>query len=195
MAKIVYDKSDLEGKQNLFREMFPGFMQKSMAQSMLHIGLIATKDFMTRPSFDFNDQSFGPKDNDDVLAIRSSRLARSLTEGFTFAGGLGGVKEGIRKVIKRGENKYEGVYGTEVPYAAVHEFGVNNKTITPRQRGFFWYRFRETKNNMWLALALSQTYSIKPRPFLNPAAEKAGPDIQKIFQRNMNEMIGKLNAI
>ena len=64
------------------------------------------------------------------------------------------------------------VFGNEdVPYAAVHEYGHTQK-ITPRQRGFFWYKFRETAEAMWKALALSETYTIPARPYLRPAFDE-----------------------
>ena len=61
----------------------------------------------------------------------------------------------------------------DVPYAAVHEFGLPNQPITDKQRRFFWARYMETKDNMWKALALSMTYSIPARPYLRPAIDTA----------------------
>ena len=58
-----------------------------------------------------------------------------------------------------------------VPYAAVHEYGGTFK-ITDRQRGFFWARFMATGESMWRALALSETYTIPPRPYLRPAVDE-----------------------
>lgn len=63
----------------------------------------------------------------------------------------------------------------KVRYARVHEYG-GTFTITPKQRGFFWARFAETGNSMWKALALSETYTIPPRPYLRPAVDEKKDD-------------------
>jgi len=60
----------------------------------------------------------------------------------------------------------------DVPYAAVHEYGLPNQEITLKQRGFFWYKFRETAETMWKGLALSETYTIPARPYLRPAFDE-----------------------
>ena len=57
-----------------------------------------------------------------------------------------------------------------VPYGAAHEFGVT-VTITPKQRRFFWAMRKLTGDDMWLALALSITYTIPARPYLRPAID------------------------
>jgi hypothetical protein len=57
-------------------------------------------------------------------------------------------------------------------HGAVHEFGLEKQVITPRQRRFFWAKFAETGDEMWKALALSETYTIPARPYLRPAADE-----------------------
>lgn len=59
-----------------------------------------------------------------------------------------------------------------VPYGAAHEFGVT-VTITPRQRRFFWAMWIKTNDEMWLALALSTTYTIKAKPYVRPAIDES----------------------
>lgn len=58
-----------------------------------------------------------------------------------------------------------------VPYSAIHEYGGTFK-ITDRQRRFFWAKYSETGTSMWKALALSETYTIPPRPYLRPAVDE-----------------------
>lgn len=60
----------------------------------------------------------------------------------------------------------------DVPYAAVHEYGLERQLITERQRRFFWAKFAETGDDMWRALALSTTYTIPARPYLRPAVDE-----------------------
>lgn len=61
-----------------------------------------------------------------------------------------------------------GVYSV---YAAVHEYGLRDQRITPRQRAFFWAKYSETGNGMWKALALSPSYTIPARPYVRPAID------------------------
>jgi len=72
-------------------------------------------------------------------------------------------------------NQYRVDIVVDAPHGAVHEYG-GTFAITPRQRRFFWAKWRQTGDEMWRALALSQTYTIPARPYLRPAidATKAG---------------------
>lgn len=68
-------------------------------------------------------------------------------------------------------NQYSAGIRVGVIHAAVHEFGLFNHPITPRQRRFFWAMHRQTGDPMWKALALSATYTIPSRPYLRPAID------------------------
>lgn len=62
------------------------------------------------------------------------------------------------------------------PYTAAHEFGLPDQAITPRQRAFFWAQYADTGEDMWKALALSDTYTIPARPYLRPAFDTRWDD-------------------
>lgn len=68
-------------------------------------------------------------------------------------------------------NQYRVDVRSGAPHGAVHEFG-GTFTITDRQRRFFWAMYAQTNDDMWKALALSQTYTIPPRPYLRPAIDE-----------------------
>lgn len=68
-------------------------------------------------------------------------------------------------------NQYSAGVKVGVVHAAVHEFGLENQPITEKQRRFFWAMFAETGDDMWKALALSDTYTIPARPYLRPAVD------------------------
>jgi hypothetical protein len=57
------------------------------------------------------------------------------------------------------------------PYAAAQEYGLLEQPITDLQRAFFWWRYSETGDEMWRALALSMTYTIPTMPYLRPAID------------------------
>ncbi|OQX65417.1 MAG: hypothetical protein B5M51_00805 [Anaerolinea sp. 4484_236] len=56
-------------------------------------------------------------------------------------------------------------------YAAIQEYGGTIR-VTERARGFFWYKFASTGDEMWKALALSKTFTIPSRPYVRPALMK-----------------------
>lgn len=86
-----------------------------------------------------------------------------------------------------------------VVYAAIHEFGgVTRPTVTPKMRGFAWWRFRQTGDPMWRAIALTKkthlTVRIPARPYMRPtfdedsgAAERA---IQRAAEARLQRMFG-----
>jgi len=75
-------------------------------------------------------------------------------------------------------NQYRVDILVTAPHAAAHEYGYGGGkvvTITPRQRAFFWYKYSETGDSMWKALALSKTYTlaaIPARPYFRPAIDE-----------------------
>ena len=77
------------------------------------------------------------------------------------------------------------------PHAAAYEYGYDGGkvvTITDRQRGFFWYKWHETGNDMWKALALSTTYTlaaIPARPYFRPAIDENKKQVALAIQTEL----------
>lgn len=65
----------------------------------------------------------------------------------------------------------------DIVYAAVHEYGLPNQPITDRQRAFFWAMWYQEHDEMWKALALSETYTIPARPYLRPAVDETRAEV------------------
>lgn len=82
-------------------------------------------------------------------------------------------------------NQYTADVRFNAIYSAVHEYGLENQPITDRQRRFFWAKWYEEGNEMWVALALSTHYTIPARPYLRPA-------IDSHKQKAAHEMAGAL---
>jgi len=86
-------------------------------------------------------------------------------------------------------NQYTANVEFDIVYSAVHEYGLENQVITPRQRRFFWAKFSETGETMWKALALSRTYTIPARPYLRPAIDshkgKAAHEMAGVLRHEM----------
>lgn len=69
-------------------------------------------------------------------------------------------------------NQYSAGVKVDVPYAAVHEFGLQHQVATAKQIRFFWAKYRETGDGMWRALALKGWYTIPARPYFRPAIDQ-----------------------
>jgi phage gpG-like protein len=158
-------------------------------ETMRRIGVIATSKYMTPRRFESDTGTFGGR-RSDLLHINTRRLATSLLDGFNLRNQsrLSGIKEGIREIKASGGNII-GVYGTEVPYAAIHEQTGARKT--EKSRRFFWAMFYQTNQMMWKAMAITKKrfFIIPPRPYLSPAAEEVEKDMPKIFTERMKVLL------
>lgn len=198
MVSYDYKINDAEAIRlfNRFKDEKVEAFRTVIVRMMAQIGLAATGDFMTLRTFDNVTGKLGGR-KDEKLHINTSRLARSLTGGFTFneqSGAIPVAREGHRKIIKQGANIY-GEYGTKVPYAAVHEYG-HKMRVTPRQRKYFWWRHSETAalDSIWKRLALTDEINIPPRPYLRPAAEQEAPKAREFMEDELVKLIKKLDS-
>ena len=105
------------------------------------------------------------------LNIRSSRLSRSILN-LPFFGAGEGRKESIRKVKKKG-GKFIAILGSEVPYAAIHEYGGTIHHTNLFGRG------------------IEATIVIPPRPYLRPALKDSKNKIAEIIDKRIDEGIKK----
>lgn len=91
-------------------------------------------------------------------------------------------------------NQYSAGVEVGVPYAAVHEFGLQRQVATAKQIRFFWAMYRETGDGMWRALALKGWYTIPARPYFRPAIDqgkhKALEAVMKEAARVLTKMAG-----
>lgn len=101
----------------------------------------------------------------------------------------GDLYEGIKAVKV---NQYAAGVRVDVPYGAVHEFGLENQVITERQRAFFWAMHAETGEDMWKALALSYSYTIPARPYLRPAIDTTKRAAVEAIMREAGAMLTRI---
>ncbi len=168
---IEVDKTDALKKFARFQIGLANQLRVAMLLSMQAVGRRATSDYMIRAHVIHGGSGFNVGTaGSDKLNIRSSRLARSLIGGFSFAGGGMGEQESIRE-IKREGNTIVGYYGSKVPYAAIHEYGgtikAKNAPYLVFKLGPFWYKKKQV--------------TIPARPYLNPALKDAQPEINSIM--------------
>lgn len=187
---IKLDARDFYRVLNMVQHSTPEELRFAMIRSMQQIGLIAVSQFMVAARVVNYETGQTVGTTGSKLNIRTERLSRSLVEGFSFAQGLSGEKESIRDVTWQGRTLL-GLYGTKVPYAAIHEHG-GEIPISKKARGYFWHRFKESgkRDTMWKALALKKgVIKVPPRPYLHPAVRVGEPAVYSIFNTTLRSII------
>jgi phage gpG-like protein len=118
--------------------------------------------------------------------IRILAMDNAVAQGLIESGAL------VDSVVTVKVNQYRVDIRVGVPYGAIHEYG-DTVTITDRQRRFFWAMWAKTNDSMWKALALSQTYTIKARPYVRPAIDEgkriAGRETARAFREQIRRAV------
>ena len=78
----------------------------------------------------------------------------------------------------------EVLIGTNVVYAAIHEFG---GTITPKRAKYLRFYWKEI--GQWVT---TKKVTIPPRPYLRPALDENKDQIVAAFRSTMSSFIGKV---
>jgi len=152
-------------------------MKEAMFAALEMVGNTAVDQFMKETSNKKGDSDyFKTALSGTKLRMRTHKLQRSISNVMDFSGssyssvlkkhakgdatfpGASGKKESIRQVTINGK-QIEGIIGSKVEYAAIHEFG--------------------GKAGKGLSV------NIPKRPYLTPAVAETMPDISKMF----NELI------
>jgi hypothetical protein len=71
------------------------------------------------------------------------------------------------------------------PGAGTQEYGSGVKRVTERQRRFFWAMWAKTKDEKWIALALSRTYEVPARPYLRPGVREGQDDANRAMEKKV----------
>ena len=154
----------------------------------------------------FQEEVIGAKDLERILAriakmIDSDALTEAMMDGAgdvanqarknADAQGLRDTGDLIDSIqpVKVKQNQVDVQVG--VIYGATHEFGYTG-VVTEKQRAFFWYQYMKTGEDMWKALALSDTYTIPARPYLRPAIDSQKLVGVKLLARTLYHKIEQL---
>jgi phage gpG-like protein len=129
----------------------------------------------------------------DAVAISSKRyLSGPRPEKLDRVHGR--LQSSIASETKRTGPVIETKVGTNVEYAAIHEFGgVVRPTVTDKMRKMAWAMFFKTKDDKWKGLALTSKNKLRiripSRPFLRPAVRDAMPS----FEENIRRALAKIS--
>ena len=119
---------------------------------------------------------------DGAWVIALEARDNAVAQGLIDSGDL------IDSILPVKINQFRVDVRVNVVYGAAHEFGTTVE-ITERQRRFFWAKFSETGDDMWKALALSETYTIPARPYLRPAIDNAKVLAMHVTARSLAKKI------
>lgn len=105
-----------------------------------------------------------------------------------LAVGKGRLRASITERVRLSGNNIEGVLGTNVKYARIHELGGQIQK-TPRMRAFFWAKFRDTGEDFWKGMALSKktVINIPARPFLAPSVQDELPAFERSIAATLQQ--------
>ncbi len=121
------------------------------------------------------DYLSGPRPN--KLGVVTGRLRASITTETVTEGDVVSTK-----------------VGSNVRYAAIHELG-GTIQATPAMLGFFWAKFKNTKDDKWKWMALGLRKKgqvvIPARPFLRPAIDDAMPSLK----RNLALVLSRMSMV
>lgn len=183
----VINVDEVINKFNKFRLKKSIQLNKAMIDVFRLVGITATSKFMVFARVVDASSGFTVGKKGSRLNIRTSRLSRSLLNIPSFAGGAGGDRENVSKIFTSGTDII-GLFGTNVPYAKIHEQGgTTHPNVTKRSRGFFWAMYIKTGLPMWKGMALTKKQkfdiTLPARPFLNPALKFATPQAVALFAK------------
>jgi len=147
--------------------------QRALTKGTRLLAGAATNRFMRRGGTNVgpNNQA-GP----GTLRRQTGRLARSLIGARQDRGSEEGIFD-----LSPTNSGVRLTFGSEVPYAAIHEYG-GTQQVTGKQRRFFWAKAAETDADKWRAMALSETLNYPERPYLRPALDRVLDDIVEIVE-------------
>ena len=125
-----------------------------------------------------------PATGEGTLRIVSSRLARSL---------VGAQSGANREMILETESKngvFELIFGSDVPYAGVHEDGFTGEVRIPEHTRRITQAFgRQIEPKTVTVSAHSKKMNIQPRPYLSPALESELSGIQSDLADSLMELL------
>ena len=176
------DLNDLVRRLKGAESVLSDWGKKVLQYASIRIGKEATATYMRNAG-----KNAGPRSRSDTgpLRIVSGRLAKSLTQPAERN------PDAIEKIEVLSPTAFQLTKGSRVEYAATHEFG-DVRTVTARQRAFFWYKFDDTGDERWRAFALSDELTYPARPYLRPGLRDAGPMIERRAVKELEEAFERL---
>ncbi len=179
--KLTGNFDNLRDDLNRFSKSIKQALIESAEEAFDLIGTISQGKYWITPGGE------GVPTDAGRLTVRTGRLIRSLSpQGGSFFRDT--QREQVREIQVRGK-KVIGIFGTRVPYAAIHEFGgtLPAMTITPKRAKAL--RFEIDGRVVFAKKAEIPARTMPPRPFLKPAAKDALPRIVAIVEDKIARLL------
>jgi len=112
-----------------------------------------------------------------------------LEQGLVDSGDMYNAVKGVK------QNQYSAAVQIDVPYAAVHEYGLKNQVATAKQIRFFWAMWAAERDPMWKALALKGSYTIPARPYFRPAIDEGKDDALYAVMREAASVLTRIAGV
>lgn len=96
-----------------------------------------------------------------------------------------------RSIMDNAQTLENGVrFSSAMPYASIHNEG-GKITVTAKMKRFFWYKYKQTKDEAWKRMALMKTgkaIEMPERRFIGD-----GPDTQRLVRGVIDDNLKKFN--
>jgi phage gpG-like protein len=121
-------------------------------------------------------------------------IATSKLSGQVLRVRTGTLRSGIvPKLARLVGTKIEAGIATNVIYAQIHEYGgTTHPIVTAKMKKFAWYKFIESNNPMWKAIALTKksklTVPIPARPYILPSIRETENDLIEGIKKSLNKI-------
>ena len=189
------DLSDLSGELRTVIQRIQDVAREILDRASTEIGATASSRYLRdagKQAAVSDRPGFNNRVGEGTLQSVSGRLGRSLRGARTDRN----APESINRIEVRATGATL-TFGSKVPYAGIHEHG-GQIPVTESMRGFFWAKYMETNAEGWKALALGAeqkaAFEIPARPYLEPALSDALPEIQKMSEETLLDLVtGRLN--
>lgn len=98
---------------------------------------------------------------------------------------------GAMRRSAQGQVSGDGVrFSSSLPYTALHNEG-GKITVTAKMKRFFWYKYKQTKDEAWKRMALMKVGKVITMPERRFIGD--GPDTQRIIREAIDRNIQKFN--
>lgn len=167
---------------------FEAMLREFLDAARVRLAATATREYMrdaaiTSPPFPPRKSASGP------LRILSGRLARSLTGASSFTGGGAAHPENISRIVSS-EEEVRLEYGTNVPYAAAHEYGFRGIVyVRPHHRQITQAFGRAIAPTRVQVQGYAYRQNIPARPYLSPSLDDNLEILQQMLAKESTELI------
>ncbi len=100
----------------------------------------------------------------------------------------GGLRSSLATEVKVSGFNVEGLVGSNLAYARIQEEG-GTINVTDKMKRFAWFKYGETGNLMWKAIALSESITIPAHWYMRNTLKDEKRSVLQIFEGRLAQRI------